>query len=327
MRLIAARALLCLSACSTLHVHAAENKAHPGDYPTRPVRFVVPFPPGGGDTVARIIGYKLTEATGQQFVIDNRPGAGSTIGTAVVANAPNDGYTTLFATSAFAISAAIYRKLPYDSLRDFAPVASIASAPLLLVANPSVRATTVKELIALAKANPNALNYASNGPGSITFLAAELLKSMAGVQITEVTYKGAGASIAALVAGEVQVMVAPLGPVLPLVKSGKLKALGTPSAQRSAMFPELPTIGESGLPGYEAVNWYGVLMPRGASQHQVILLNQHIVASLKAPDVRAQFAQLGYEAAPGTPEQFGKQVREEIKKWRQLIKDAGVPQS
>ena len=330
MRSLAARTLLCLAACSTWHgsiANTAENKASSGDYPARPVRFVVPFPPGGADTVARIVGHKLTETTGQQFVIDNRPGAGSTIGTAVVAHAANDGHTTLFATSAFAISAASYRKLPYDSLRDFAPVAPIASAPLLLVVHPSVAAGSVKELIALAKAKPNALNYASNGSGSITFLAAELLKSMAGVRITEVAYKGAGPSLTALLAGEVQLMVAPLGPSLPHVRTGKLKALGVPSAQRSALFPELPTIAESGLPGFEAVNWYGVLVPRGTSQRVIRVLNQYIVTALESSEVRERFAQLGYEPTPGMPEQFGRQVREEIDKWARLIKDAGIPQN
>ncbi|MBI4188962.1 MAG: tripartite tricarboxylate transporter substrate binding protein [Betaproteobacteria bacterium] len=327
---LAARTLFCLAAYSMCHgtaALAAEKKANAGDYPARPVRVVVPFPPGGIDTVARAVGHKLTETTGRQFVIDNRPGAGGTIGTAVVANAANDGYTTLFTSSAFAISVAIYRKLPYDSVRDFAPVASIASAPLLLVVHPSVPASNVKELIALAKAKPNALNYASNGSGSITFLAAELLKSMAGVHITEVAYKGAGPSLTALLSGEVQLMVAPLGPSLPHVRTGKLKALGVPSAQRSALFPELPTIAESGLPGYEALNWYGVLVPRGTSQRIVSVLNQHIVGALESSDVRARFAALGYDPTPSTPEQFGKQVREEINKWTQVIKDAGVPQS
>ena len=304
---------------------AAEKK--PADYPVRPVRFVVPFPPGGADTVARIVAQKLSETLGQQLVIDNRPGAGSTIGTAVVANAANDGYTTLFATSAFAISAAIYRKLPYEPVRDFAPVSAIGSAPLILVVHPAVNAVSVKELIALAKAKPNALNYASNGSGSITFLAAELLKSMAGVRITEVAYKGAGPSLTALLAGEVQMMVAPLGPALPHVKAGKLKAIATPGAQRSALLPDLPTIAESGLPGYEAVNWYGVLVPRGTSAAIVRVLNQHIVAALGSADVRERFGQLGYEPTPSTPEAFGKQVRDEIAKWTRVIKEAGVPLS
>ena len=320
-------AAACIFFAALLQSHAEGADRRAGDYPSRPVRFVVPFPPGGADTVARVVAHKLSEITGQQLVVDNRPGAGSTIGTALVANAPNDGYTTLFATSAFAISAAIYRKLPYDSLRDFAPVAPIGSAPLILVAHPSVAAGNVKELIALAKAKPNALNYASNGSGSITFLAVELLKSMAGVRITEVAYKGAGPSITALLAGEVQLMIAPLGPAMPHVKTGKLKALGTPSPQRSTLFPDLPTIAESGLAGYEAVNWYGVLAPRGTSQQVIRTLNQHIVAALASNDVRERFAQLGYEATPGTPEQFGKQVRDEIEKWTKVIKDAGVPLS
>jgi len=300
----------------------AETQAD--DYPKRPVRFVVPFPPGGGDTVARIIGQKLTEQLGQQFVIDNRPGAASTVGTAVVANAANDGYTILFATSALAITAAIYSKLPYDTVNDFSPVGAVASAPLLLVAHPSVPANNVKELIALAKAKPDGLNYASNGSGSITYLAVEMLKSMAGVRLTEITYKGAGPSLTALLSGEVQLMIAPLGPSLPYVRAGRLKALGVPNAKRSALFPDLPTIAEAGFPGYEALNWYGVLVPRGTPQHVVKLLNQQIVTALNNQDVRERFSTLGYEPTPSTPTEFGSYIRAEIQKWARVIKDAGV---
>lgn len=274
--------------------------------------------------MARIIGQKLTDQLGQQFVIDNRPGAASTIGTAVVANAANDGYTILFATSAVAITAAIYSKLPYNTVKDFSPVGAVAAAPLLLVAHPSVPANNVKELIALAKANPGALNYASNGSGSITYLAVELLKSMAGVRFTEVTYKGAGPSLTALLGGEVQLMIAPLGPSLPYVRAGRLKALGMPNAKRSALFPDLPTIAESGFPGYEALNWYGVLAPRGTPQHVVKLLNHQIVTALNNHDVRERFSTLGYEPTPSTPDEFGSYIRAEIQKWARVIKDAGV---
>ena len=294
-------------------------------YPQRPVRFIVPFPPGGADTVARIVAQKLTETLQQQVVIDNRAGAASVIGTALAAKAANDGYTILFATSAFAIAAVVYDKLPYDPLRDFAPVGAIASAPLLLVAHPSVAATSVQELIALAKAKPNALNYASNGSGSITYLAAELFKSMAGVGITEVSYKGAGPSLTALLAGEVQIMVAPLGPSLPYVKAGRLNALGVPSAKRSPLFPDLPTIAESGLPGYEAANWYGAAAPAGTPASVIRVLNSHIERALRSAEVNERFANLGYEATPSTPAAFGSYVHSEIRKWAGAVKALRSP--
>ena len=294
-------------------------------YPTRPVRFIVPFPTGGSDTVARIIGQPLAERLGQTVVVDNRPGAASTLGTHLAAKAAPDGYTLLFATSAFAISAALYRKLPYDPVQDFAPITLAAAAPNILVAHPSVRANSIKELVALANSAPAALNYASNGSGSITFLAMEMLKSMAGIRITEIPYKGAGPSLVALLSGEVQLMMAPLGPSVPHIRTGRLKAIAVPGARRSALFPDLPTIAESGVNGYEATNWYGVLVPRGVNVRIVDALNQHIVAVLKSTEVQAKFAALGYEPTPSTPGELDLYVRAEIARWAKVIRDAGVP--
>lgn len=294
-------------------------------YPARPVRFIVPFPPGGSDTVARIIGQQLTERLGQNFVVDNRPGAASILGTDLAAKAAPDGYTLLFATSAFAISAALYKKLPYDPLQDFAPVTLAAAAPNILVVHPSLPASTVKELIALAKAKPDSLNYASNGSGSITFLAMEMLKSAAGIRITELPYKGAGPSLIALLSGEVQLMMAPLGPSVAHVRSGKLRGIAIPSARRSALFPEIPTVAESGLNGFEATNWYAVLVPRGVSAPIVAKLNQHIVAVLKSTEAQEKISALGYEPTPSTPGGLGLYVRAEIVRWAKVIRDAGVP--
>ncbi len=302
---------------------AAHDKADV--YPGRPVRFIVPFPPGGSDTVARIIGQQLAERLGQTFVVDNRPGAASTLGTNLAAKATPDGYTLLFVTSAFAISAALYKKLPYDPVRDFAPITLAAAAPNILVAHPSIPANSFKELVALVKARPDGFNYASNGSGSITFLAMEMLKSMAGIRITEVPYKGAGPSLIALLSGEVQLMMAPLGPSVPHIRAGRLKGIAVPGARRSALFPDLPTIAESGLNGYEAMNWYGVLVPRGVNPHIVGILNQHIVAVLKSTEVQEKFAALGYEPTPSTPKELDLYVQAEIARWARVIKDAGVP--
>ena len=313
-----------LSEISAAAESTSGRSAGEGTYPSRPVRMIVPFPPGGGDTVARIVAQVLSERMRQQFVVDNRPGAGSTLGTELAAKATPDGYTLLFATSALAISAAIYPRLAYDPVTDFAPVSAVGSAPLVLVLHPAVPATSVKELISLAKAKPDTLNYASNGSGSITFVAAELFKHLAGVRITEVTYKGAGPSITALLAGEVQLMFAPLGPTLGHIRVGKPRAIAMPDDKRSQLLPDLPTIAESGLPGYAAANWYGIAVPRATPRKLIDQLNRNIVAVLENGDVKARFAALGYESTPSTPDEFGRYVRADIGKWKKLIEQAGV---
>jgi len=310
--------------CAAADSASAAGRADEGTYPSRPVRVIVPFPPGGGDIVARIVAQMLSERMGQPFVVDNRPGAGSTLGTELAAKATPDGYTVLFATSALAISAAVYPRLAYDPVTDFAPVSAVGFAPLVLVLHPSVPATTVKELIALARAKPNALNYASNGSGSITYVAAELFKHLASARITEVTYKGAGPSITALLSGEVQLMFAPLGPTLAHIKAGKLRAIAMPDDKRSPLLPDVPTIAESGLPGYAAANWYGMAAPRATPRKLIVVLNRHIVAVLEDADVKARFSALGYEATPSTPEEFGRYVRADIQKWKKVIAQAGV---
>ena len=294
-------------------------------YPSRPVRFIVPFPPAGGtDIVGRVIGQKLSEKLGQPFIIDNRGGAAGTLGSAIAAKAPADGYTILLATASFAISANFYAKLPYDSVRDFAAVARVASGPLLFVVHPSVPARSIRELIALARAYPRKLNYASGGEGGINHLPAEMFNHMAGVRIVHIPYKGAGPALVALLAGEVQVMIATLGSCLPHVRAVKLRDLAVAGERRSALVPQLPTVAESGVPGYAADSWYGVLAPRGTPHSIVAVLNREIVAALEREDTRAQFVALGFEPAASTPAQFADYLRSEIAKWGKVIRDSGT---
>jgi len=293
-------------------------------YPERPVRFIVPFPPGGSDTVARMIGQKLGEGFGQQFVIDNRAGAAGTLGAAIAAKAPADGYTIMFTTASFGISASLYRKLPYDSLRDFAPVGLISSGPMIVAAHPSVPANSISELLGLAKAKPGALNFASTGTGGITHLAAELFENMAGVRMTHVPYKGSGPAQTDLLAGQVQLMFDVIGAALPHVRAGKVKALAVTSAQRSALVPDLPTVAEAGVQGYEAATWYGVLTPRGTPESVVARLNERIVATLKTADFRERLAVLGFEPVISTPREFGDFLRADIARWARTIKEAGI---
>lgn len=293
-------------------------------YPVRPVRIIVPFPPGSSDAVARMIAIRLGERFGQQFVIDNRPGAAATLGTNIAAKAGADGYTMLFPTCAFAISAAIYKSLPYNSERDFDPVALVSYSPMVLVAHPGLAANSIKELIALAKAKPGALNYASNGSGSITFLGTELLKGMASINLTEISYKGAGPSVTALMAGEVQVMIAPLGATLPYVRAGRLKAIAMASERRALLLPELLTVAEAGVPGFDATCWYGVLAPHGTPPVIVNTLNEQIVAAMKNTEMRDQLVTMGYEPTSSSPQQFGIYLRAEIAKWTKTVRDSGA---
>ena len=294
------------------------------DYPYRPVRFIVTFAPGGSDVVARMLGLKLSEKLGQPFVVDNRPGAGSTLGTAIAAKAAADGYTLLFATGSFAVAPGFYKNLPYDPVKDFAAVGSVGSQPFMLVTHPSVPANSVKELIALAKSKPNQLNYASTGTGGIGHLASELFKSMTGVRITHVPYKGTGPAVMAVLAGEVQLMFPNVSGSLQQVRDGKLKALAVASARRSALAPDLPTFAEAGVPGYEAGTWYGVAAPRGTPQSVIGLLNREIVAVLQGNEFRERLAALGIEPVVSTPKEFADFVQAEIAKWARVIKDAGV---
>ena len=304
---------------------AAATEASKQVYPTRPVRFIVPFPPGGGtDILARILGQKLSEMFGQQFVVDNRGGAASILGSELAAKAAPDGYTLLLATASFAISAGVYKSLPYDPVRDFDGVGLVASQPLALVKHPSLPANTFQELVAYAKAYPDKLNYASGGEGGINHLAAELLKKTTGMRMVHVPYKGAGPALTALLGGEVQLFIATLGSALPHLRSGKLRALAVASAQRSPAVPDLPTVAESGLPGYEATNWYGVLVPRGTPQAVVAALNRQIAGALADKGVTDRLGAQGFEPATSTPKQFADYVKAEISKWARTTQDAGI---
>ena len=302
--------------------HAADGTE---SYPARPVRFIVPFPPSGGtDIVGRLLAQKLSDRLKQTFVVDNRPGAASTIGAAIAAKAVPDGYTLLLITASYAMSASFYRNLPYDPVRDFAGVSQVASGPLVFVVSPGVAASSIEELIALAKRAPGKLNYASGGAGGINHLAGELFKSMAGVDLIHVPYKGAGPALTAVVSGEAQLMIATLASALPQVKAGKLKALALAGERRSTAAPNLPTVSESGLPGYSADNWYGLVVPRATAGYIIQRLNREVHATLQAEEIRSQLQKLGFEPMTSTPGAMGEHLSREVAKWAKVIKASGA---
>jgi tripartite-type tricarboxylate transporter receptor subunit TctC len=290
-------------------------------YPNKAIRFVVPFPPGGGtDIVARTVTTKLSEALGVPVVVDNRGGAGGTIGTELVARAAPDGYTLVLVSGSHVINPSIYQKLPYDSLRDFSPITLLVSAPGVLVVNPLVPAKNVQELIQLAKSKPGQLNYASAGSGTPPHLAAELFKAMAGVDIIHVPYKGNAQALTDVLGGYVSLTFPTMPSALPHVKNGKLRALGVTSAQRSRSAPEIPTIAESGVPGYEASSWYGVLAPASTPPAIVNKLHDAILNLLQLQDVKERLFGQGLEPSGETPEQFTKRIEREIQKWSKVVK-------
>ena len=320
-----ARSSIRLSICAVIFAGAAVF-VHAQSYPTKPIRFVVGFTAGGAsDITSRIIGQKLTEHLGQPVIIDNRAGASGTIAGGIVAKAPADGYTLLSgATSILAINPAIYAKLDYDPLRDFVPVSQTVSMPQLLVVHPSVKATTLKELIALAKAKPGELNYSSSGTGSSSHLAMELLKYMTGINVVHVPFKGSGQAMPNLLAGQVQLVFDPMPSSLPHVKSGRLRAIAISTATRSPAVPELPTVAESGVPGYESSLWYGVLLPAHTAPAIVARLNQTINAILRETDVGERFAGLGADPRGGTSAEFRQYISAEVIKWGKVIKAVGI---
>lgn len=297
-----------------------------GAYPAKPVRLLVPFSAGGPtDVLARAIGQKLGESLGQPVVIENRAGAGGNIGSDFVAKAPSDGYTLILGTvGTHAINASLYSKLPFDVTRDFAPIALVASATIVMVANPSVPANTIKEFVALAKSKPGELHFASPGSGTPQHLAAELFKTMAGVEMTHVPYKGAAPALTDLLGGQVSLGFVSLPAALPHIKAGKLKAFGVTAARRSAVAPDVPTIAQAGLPGYEVENWYGVLAPAGTSKEIVHKLNAEIVKLLQAPDVRERLNGQGFEILQSSPEQFDAFLKSELVRWAKVVKLSGA---
>lgn len=294
-------------------------------YPAKPVRWVVPFPPGGGtDLISRTITQKLGEAWGVQVIADNRPGAGGTIGLNLAAKSPADGYTMVLGQAGnMAVAPALYAKLPYDPLKDLVPVTQVVAPPLVIVAHPSFPAKDIKELIARAGAKPGAITYGSPGNGLIGHLAVEMLKSMTKVDMLHIPYTGAARALTELIGGQIVIYASSMPPAMPMIKAGRLKALGVTSAKRVAVMPDVPAVSET-IPGYAAVNWYGVFVPAGAPREIVTKLNEDIVRILRQPDVRQRFASEGGEAVGDTPEQFAAFVRAEIPKWAKVVKDSGA---
>jgi tripartite-type tricarboxylate transporter receptor subunit TctC len=294
-------------------------------YPSKPVRVVVPYPPGGPtDIVARVLFQQVAESTGQQFLIDNRAGAGGNIGAEVVAKAPADGYTLLIGTTAHAINMSLFKSLNYDVQKDLAPVSLLTQGPLVLVTHPQFPANSVKELIDMAKAKPGSLNFASSGNGQSTHLSAELFNSMAGIKMVHVPYKGSAPALGDLMSGQVGIMFDTTLSAMPFVKAGKLKALGVTSPQRTPAAPDVPTIAESGLPGYEVFAWNGVLVPAGTPKAIVAQLNEEIRKAMQLPQVREKFSAQGFAASWNTPDQFGVFVRNEVEKWARTVKASGA---
>jgi tripartite-type tricarboxylate transporter receptor subunit TctC len=295
------------------------------DYPTRPIKFVVPYPPGGGtDVVARILVEPLAAELGQPIVIDNRGGAAGNLGTDIVAKSPADGYTILFTLSSHTINPKLYEKLPFDVERDFAPISLAAQIPQILVANPSVPITSIKELIAYAKANPGKLNYASVGIGSPAHIAGELLKLKTGIDMVHVPYKGGGPAVTDTIGGQVQLAFVSLPAALQHVKSGRLRAIAVTSAKRSASAPEVPTIAESGVPDYAVESWYGALAPAKTSPATVARLNAAFRKVLDDAQVKERLFAQGAEAAPSTPAEFDRVIKDELAKWELVIKTARI---
>jgi tripartite-type tricarboxylate transporter receptor subunit TctC len=318
------RALPLIAAGLMLATLPGANRAAAQDYPTRPVRVIIPFPPGGSnDVVGRLIGIHLGERLGKQVIIDNRSGAGGVIGTEAVAKSPPDGYTLLMISLAHAVNPWLY-KLTYDPIKDFAPIGLLAKGPNVLVVHPSLPVKSVKELIALAKQNPGDLQYASAGIGSFQHLGGELFKLTAGVDLLHVPFKGGGPAMIDVVGGHTKLMFSSMVQTVPQIKSGKLRALATGGLERSPVLPDLPTIAEAGVPGYEAVNWWGLVAPAGTAQPIIDKLNREIEVVQKSPEVQKQFANEGAEAVGMKPADFGGFMVSEMNKWEKVVKQGNI---
>ncbi len=295
------------------------------DYPNRPIRLVVPTAPGGStDIVARLLAQGLSERLARQVVVENRPGASTIIGTEIVAKAKPDGYTLLIGVSTMAMNPGIYKKLPYDTVRDFAPITQAAFLPNLIIVHPSLPARSVKEMIALAKARPGEILYSSGGTGGNPHLTMELFASMAQIRMVHVPYKSGTAGMVAVLAGEVALMAQGITSSIPHVRTGKLRALGVTSAVRVAVAPDIPTIAESGLPGFESLQWPGLMAPAGTPREIIARLHKESVAILRSPQARQALSQDGSEVVASSPEEFAALIRTEIAKWTRVIKAAGI---
>jgi tripartite-type tricarboxylate transporter receptor subunit TctC len=293
-------------------------------YPAKPIRLIVPFSPGGPtDILARFVGQKLTEAFGQQVLVENRPGAGTVIGTELVAKAAPDGYTLLMASTSTATIPSLLSKLPYDTLRDFTPVILLVASPNVLVVHPSLPAKSVRELIAIARSRPGQVVYGSGGNGTSAHLGAEILRLMAGVSMVHVPYKGAGPLTVGLISGEVSWMFGTIAPTLPHIQSGRLRPIAVSSARRASVLPEVPPVADT-LPGFEASPWTGVSAPAATPKEVIARLNQEIAKALTTPETRERMAREGTDVVAGTPEQFDAFFRAQIEKWAKVIKAAGI---
>jgi tripartite-type tricarboxylate transporter receptor subunit TctC len=294
-------------------------------YPNKPIRIVVPYPPGGfNDTLGRTLAAKFTEAWGQPTVVENKPGGNTVIGVDYVAKSAPDGYTLLVVAFPFAVTPSLLKNMPYDTVKDFQPVILAAQSPNLLVVHPSLPVKTVGELIAAAKAKPGTLSYASTGNGSSNHISMELFKSLAGVDILHIPYKGSGPAVSDLLGGQVQLMFDNTPNVLPHVKAGKLRALGSSGTLRSPMTPDVPTVAEAGVAGYDVMVWFGLVAPAGTPREVVDKLNAEVRKILAMPDVRDRFLAQGVEPLGSTPEQFGEHIKAQMAKWGKVVRDAGV---
>ena len=296
------------------------------DYPSKPIRLVVPFAPGGGvDVLARLLAAKLPEFLGQPVVVEHRPGAGGNVGADTVAKSAPDGYTILLTTSGHAASPALYRSLPFDAAKDFAPVTQVVASTLVLVANPGLPATSTKELIALAKAKPGGLNYGSSGPGAPLHLAMEMLKSAAGIDIVHIPYRGDAPLTTAVIAGDVQVGIVPQATGLQHIKAGAVRALGVVTVKRSPALPDVPTIAENAVPGYDAGVWNGIFAPAGTPRDIVARLQRDVAKALATPEVGDRIRAVGNEPVGSTPEEFEARFKADLAKFAKVVKEANIP--
>jgi tripartite-type tricarboxylate transporter receptor subunit TctC len=311
--------LVCLSGFSIAGL------AHAQSWPTKQIKFIVPYPPGGGtDVIARIVQEPLSKELGQQVIIDNRGGAGGSIGSALAAQSPSDGYTVLFTLSSHTINPAIYTKLPFDTEKDFSSVVTVASLPQILVANPNFPAKTVKEVIEMAKAKPGSISYASVGNGSPGHLAGAMMATDAGVEMTHIPYRGGGPAVTDVIAGQVPLLWVSIPAAAQFVKTGKLKALAVSTVKRSAVFPDVPTMVESGFKGFEVDSWYAMFVPAKTPQTIIDRLNKATVNVLAQPEVKEKLLGQGAEAVGDTPAQLSGVVKKEIAKWKQVVKSANI---
>jgi len=321
---------LACAAGRVLAAIAALGLAAPGPalaqkWPEKTVRIVVPFTPGGGtDILARVLGQKLTESWGQPVVVDNRPGASGTVGTAVVARASADGQMMLIVPAGYAGNPGLYKRLPYDHTRDLAPVSCLASGPLTLVVHPSFPARSIKELIAFGRSRPGEINFGSSGAGTLPHLSAELFNSMSGIKMVHIPYRGAGAAVTDLLAGRVPIYFMNILQSLQLIKAGKLRALGVTTPQRSPIAPDIPAIAEAGLKGYDMTNWYGLLVPAATPREIIVKLSAEIARILNLPDLKSRLAEDGMTVVASTPEQFGAFLVRETEKFTKVIEAAGI---